>query len=328
MSLEASAAAPQQSAPAAPPVETPVKSGLLSGGQDQAAPPSNPAPASNGADWRALIAGDDTKAITDLARYKSPNDFYKAHSELRSKLSQRPTIPTLAPDAAPEQIAEYRKAAGVPDVAPDAGPEAYMNAYGIKPPQGYEVSEYESGALQEFAKHAHASHLPPTAVKAATDYFFKAQAAAAQQMNKANAERAREWTSGLQQELGKDFQPMVASAEAYLDTMFDGDPDGRESLLNAQLPGGGMMKDHPGFIRMLIDGAMKSGMTDRIESASMESNGASLGAQQAEIEALLTKDSAKYNDPRTQDRLKKIIELRMKRGELDENGNEARRRRS
>jgi hypothetical protein len=71
---------------------------------------------------------------------------------------------------------------------------------------------------------------------------------------------------------------------------------------------------------------MNSGLGDSIEANSMESGGKSLRDQQHEIESLRTSDPGKYNDPQTQARLDKIIDLRLSRGEIDEMGNERKRR--
>jgi hypothetical protein len=51
-----------------------------------------------------------------------------------------------------------------------------------------------------------------------------------------------------------------------------------------------------------------------------------IARQQAEIEALRRTDRAAYNRPETQDKLKRVIELRQKAGEIDSWGNEVRRR--
>lgn len=273
------------------------------------------------ADWRAMLAGEDTKALERLARYKTPTDVTKALIEAQTKLSQRPEMPKLADNATPEQISEYRKSMGVPN-------EGTLEAYGIKAPDGYQISDAEKGVLGDFAKLMHAKHVPAPVVKEATDYFFRQQAATEQALAKQDIEKQRSWQGELQTKLGREFEPMIAAGEAYLNQQFSDNPDVKNELLNARLPGGGRLGDSPAFIEMVVDLALKNGFTDRIEASSLESGGRSLEAQQNELEALRNTDRTRYNLPETQAKLDKIIGLRLSRGEIDELGNPVRKRRS
>lgn len=292
--------------------------------------PSAPAPSSNppvSDDWRARFAGEDTKALEVFSRYKTESDFAKAFLEQRTALSKRAEPTKLAADAKPEQIAEYRKGLGLPEIAGDAKPEAYMEAYGIAVPQGYEASEVEKGLLADFAKRAYEKGYSPSEVKGATEFFFQQQAAGQQAINKYDSERQQEWQGQLTKELGRDYEPTVAAASAYLDTKFADAPELKGEILHARLPGGGFLGDHPAFVKMVADLALQNGFTDRIEASSMESGGKSLEAQQMELEQLQFKDPGRYNLPETQQKLNKLIELRLSRGEIDETGEPVRKRR-
>lgn len=272
-----------------------------------------------------MIAGEDAKALERISRYKTPADVGKALFEAQTKLSQRQEIPKLTADSTPEQVAEYRKAMGVPELAKDAPIERVFESYGIKAPDGYDLSEVEKGMVGDFAKHANAKHMPAGAVKDAVDFFFKSQAANKQAVNKLDVSRQKEWQSQLRDEMGRDFEPMIAAGEAFLNSHFGQDSEGKHQMLNAQMPGGGKLGDNPHFIKLVTDLALKNGFTDRIEANALESGGRSLAEQQRELEGLRTKDRAKYNEPATQEKLKKLISLRQARQEIDEWGNERKR---
>lgn len=273
--------------------------------------------------WRQHLSGGDEKILSELSRLKSPTDIAKEYVRQKQELS-KPRAPLTPPakDATPEQIAEYRKAVGVPDAGT-------IEAYGIAAPEGYELSEVEKGALADLTKSAHAANLPTGAVKTIADVFFRNQAAHQQAMNKLDGERSKGWKADLEGELGKDFEPMVGAAEAYLTQQFGDDQEGKSELLNARLPGGGKLGNHPFFVKMIVDAALKNGFADRIEGNEIESAGGKpLGEQQMEIERLQFTDRARYNLPATQARLDKIIAARVSRGEIDEMGNEVPRRRA
>ena len=288
---------------------------------------SNSEPA-GGPDWRALLAGSDAKAIEAFSRYKDPTEVGKAFLEQRSALSRRAEPLRITPESTPEQVSEYRKAMGVPDVAPDMPPDKAMEAYGIKAPDGYDLSEIERGMIGDFAKHAAGKHLPPAFVKEATDFFFQSQAATGQAINKINATKQKEWQGALRSEYGKDYDAYIAAADTFIKQQFRDDADGMKALLNAQMPDGGKLGDNAAFIKLMVEGAMKSGLTDRIEANAMESGGKSLMQQRQEIEALMFSDRAKYDLPATQQALDKVNSLLRARGEIDENGDIVRQRRS
>jgi hypothetical protein len=335
MSLSDTALSPQPSAPSEPQQQgsqpapsAPAAAPEPSSAAPAAAPADKPAMGHNGGpDWRAMMAGEDTKALERLSRFKEPGDVWKSYRELEGKLAKGAEPLKLAENATPEQISEYRKAIGVPDIGPDAKPEAFLDAYKIKAPDGYEMNEVEKGMLAGFAQAMHGAHMPPNLMQAAAGEFFKAQAATKQHMQQLNGDRRKEWQNNLRDTLGsKEYDARKTAASAWLQQQFDGRDEDLHNILGAQLPGGGKLGDHPWFFDMIAEKAMGAGLTDRIEANALESAGKSLGEQQKEIEALWMTDRAAYDAKQKQ--LDKIITLRISRGELDENGNEVTRRRA
>lgn len=314
----------QSSAPAAG-AEGQVETTTI-GSARETRPPDAPATRGDngGPDWRAMVAGEDAKGIEELSRYKTPAEFLKSFREQRAALSKRAEAPKLADNATPEQVAEYRKAIGMPEVAADAKPDDIMKAFGIKAPEGYELNDIEKGMLGEWAKLSNGKHIPPGIAREAVDFLFKHNTAVQQAQRKADADIKKEWTTKIRDELGKDYEPLIASANDYLAKALPDDNE-RAAFVNARLPGGGLLGDHPLFVKMVSDLATQNGFTDRIETQSMESGGKSLQQQQQEIEALRMTNRELYNSPATQERLKKVISLRMGRKEIDEFGNERRR---
>lgn len=276
------------------------------------------------------MAGEDVRALEVVSRYKAPGDLMKAFLEQRTKLSQRAETPKISDTSTPEQIAEYRKAFDVPDVPKEAKDAAYADAYGIKPPEGYELGETEKQMLGAFAKKMNAAHAPKAFVQKAVAEHFEIQRATLANAGKIADGKAKEWANALRDEWGhREYDGRLAAANAYVQQRFSDRPEAWESLRLAVLPDGGRLGDHPEFIKMLVDSAMASGFTDRIEANAMESGGKSLAEQQREIEALMFSNPAVYNEAaKTGGRLDKIIGARRSRGELDEHGNETRRRAS
>lgn len=269
-------------------------------------------------------SGGDAKRLEDLSRYKTETDWANSWFEQRAALSKRAAPVTLPENATPEQVADYRKGLGVSEVAADAKPEAFLEAYKIKAPEGYAISEVEKGLIGDFAKLAYDKGYSPREVRESVDFFFKAQAANQQSLNKLTGERHKAWSAEIKAELGDQYEPTIKAADTYLRSVISED-DARVELLNAQLPGGGLLGNHPAFVKLISDMALSNGYTDTIEAHSMESTGRSLAEQQRELEGLRNTNRAKYDDPATQERLMKIIASRQSRGEIDEFGRELRR---
>lgn len=320
-----SSSAPQQTQPSQAPA-TDQGGAEPFGGAKQEAPRG--LGDNGGPDWRAMLAGEDTKFVETLARYQTPQDFAKAFQEQRSALSKRAEPARLAENATPEQVAEWRRNIGLPEVKGDKA-EEFMAAYKIEFPKGYEASEVEKGLISDFAKQAYEKGWNTGEVKGAVDFFLQQQAAMTQAINRAAVDNQRKWQMELREELGpREYEAQQAAAEAWLQEKFDGDT--LQNFLHAQLPGGGYLGDHPAFFKLVSQLAMGDGYTDRIVGNTLEaSTGKTLAQQQSEIENLQFTDRAAYDMAmKPGGRMDQILSARMARGEVDELGNEVRRRRA
>lgn len=270
-------------------------------------------------DWRKALSGGDEKLLAAVSQFKSPEDVGKELLRQKQELSKRAASGAFPEKGTPEAQAEWRKANNVPD-------KGTLEAYGVKPPDGYAMSKVETAALSEYTELMQKNNVPASIVQSTVDTFFRAQAANQQMANELNEQTNKSWRSEFDKQHGRDAQPYLAAANAMFEQAIP-DEATRNTLLNATLPGGGSLATNPAFLNMMVDFALKNGFGDRIEANDMESGGKSLAMQQAELEALRRTDRARYNDSRTQDQLKRIITLRQNRGEIDEFGNERQQRR-
>lgn len=277
-----------------------------------------------------MLAGEDTKALEAISRYQTPADLTKAFLEQRAALSKRSEPLKITENSTPEQIAEFRKLSDVPDVPQDAKDLAYAEAYGIKAPDGYDLGEVEKSMLGQFAKQMNAAHVPKGVVQKVVAQHFEIQKSLAAQAEAIAKDKAKEWQGKLRDEIGsREYDARRTAAAAYLQQQFADNPDELSNILGAQLPGGGRLGDHPWLFNIVAEKAMGAGFTDRIEANALEAGGKSLAEQQREIESLMFKDRAAYDAAAAPGgKLDKLIALRQSRGELDEYGNESKRRRS
>lgn len=289
---------------------------LLDDPSDEVQSPA-PADTQDNDSWRQKYTLGDESRLSTLSRYKTEDDFIKSTWEAKDRIRERDTS-RLPDNATPEQLAEYRKANGVPDDA---------SGYGLTEIDGVELSEVEKGMIGNFQEWAHEKNLPSDQAREIVDFYLNSQDAAIQGHEALDEERNTEWQKELESEFGKDFKNLKNAAAAYLEKRFGENESAKAELLNARLPGGGRLGNNPDFFRLVTDMALESGLGDAIEASEMESSsGKSLAAEQKEIEDLRVTDPAKYNLPETQQRLDKIYAHRLSRGEINENGDPVPRR--
>ena len=119
-------------------------------------------------------APDDLKgAAKEFGRYKSLDELFKGHVELRALASKKGIAEPLGKDATPEQRAEHmalvKRALGVPDK-----PEGYV----VEWPKELPEAMRDTKAVGEFAKLAHEEGISPAAFQKAVNLEISRQAEA------------------------------------------------------------------------------------------------------------------------------------------------------
>jgi hypothetical protein len=225
-------------------------------------------PADWPADWRERLAGSDETALRNLKRFGSVDGLWKKivnQDKLLSDRAQQRGTPALPEDATEEQVAEYRKALGVPE-APDG--------YGVALAPELQADDHLKAQLDSYLAFAHERNLPPGAVKAAVEWQ---QAEILRQREEQSAAAARERarvTQALRKEYGAEYKRNLALADEFL----SGRP-GLAKLVSADNPDLELVRDIIALARDTADG-------DALYSGDGESGGKSLDEQ---IDELSTK---------------------------------------
>ncbi len=262
------------------------------------------APADFPEDWRVKMAGGDDKAAKQLERFKSPVEVAKALREAQAKVSQMK--PELAADATEEQVAAWRKSAGIPEK-----PEGYLE----KLPDGLVIGEDDKPMVDSFLTAAHGKNFPPDFVGTALNWYYDMQdreAAAQSDMDGKNRGAAVE---ELRAEWGNEYQTNLNGFTGLLDSapaIVVGDkevPFGK-FLGAARLPDGRLLGDHPAVIRWV------SGLASEINPGGFIApsggvNGQGIDDEIAKIETLMRTDRAAYDrDPNQAKRLGQLLEAK------------------
>ena len=199
-------------------------------------------------DWREKTAeaivgkkeGDDyTKEIKRLQRLNSPVETYKSFRELEKKFSTIKQAPELPKDATPEQVAEYRKAAGIPEKA-----EGYNEHLKDIP-----LSDELKPIVGKYIEDMHGHNVPPDVVKASVASYLKLAEAQQQAMLDADEEARQLSRNELREEWGGEYKTNFNAIDGVLEQY----PALKEALAFGRGQGGIM---HGHDARVLRDLAM------------------------------------------------------------------------
>jgi hypothetical protein len=219
--------APVDTAPAVEP-----KSLLEGGGSDAPVAASTAAWSEK---WREEWTGGDEKQAKQLARLTDPKALVKSYFEAQKKLSQRAALPTLPENATPEQIAEYRKAVGVPE----------DGKYDVELGGGFVWADADKTVLEDFQKHAHDSNMPAGEFKKALAWYAKWQEAEKSQIVEQDQSFRAQSEEQLREEWGPDYKRNLNATASLFANMKD---DLKNSFFMSRMPDGRMIGDHPEMV--------------------------------------------------------------------------------
>jgi hypothetical protein len=225
-----------------------------------AAPAAPPAPAERSADiaeraafpdtsfpetWRHDMAAGDKAFLKTLDRFDSPAALAKAYKELTTKLSAGELRAVRPPgaDATPEQIAVWRTAHGLPE-----NTEAYLS--GLALGDGMLAGEANRPLLLSFAEAALGGNWSGEQYSQAVRWYFATQDRLLAERQRADGEFKHAAARELTREWGNDYDVNRNMVAQFCDRHF---AQGLKiDLLNARLPDGSLVANHPGFNRAIL----------------------------------------------------------------------------
>lgn len=253
-------------------------------------------------DWRDQMAGGDDKVKNLLNRYTSPDALAKAFKELRAAYDSRKpekAVPDLPKDATPEQIAEYRKAIGVPETPDD---------YEFEVPEGREIGDGELEIFKDFAKSMHEKNIPKDVVKNISGWFMEYQETLQQRNADLAYQRRTETEERLRAEWGGDYRANVNLMSNVLQEHLGSNAP---AFLSQQLMDGSRIGDNENFIRLMADLARKvGGSSAELYTSDVATTATSLETRKADLMKMMNDPDPivrkKYWSPSVQEELTRI----------------------
>lgn len=303
---DAQAAAAQQQAPAQqqdgnkPAGKTIGEGGAPQGQQDA----GKGAPAADWATLRSDWAGGDEATSKVLDRYSDGKAFVKAHKELVDKLAsgELKTAKKLPENPTPEQIADYRKANGIPE-KPDG--------YDIQFPVGFTPDEATKATLEEYRAFAHANHIPPNLVKGQVNWYLAAQQKAAEARLVQDDKDQSDGAELLRKDWGHEFGRNIQTVQA----LFEGNEELFGAIMGARGADGKKLGNNPDVLRFLVNVGVNANPSIREYAGDGSVTPASAAERIKEIEDLRIKDWSKYRSPAIQEEYSRLLSYMEARGQ-------------
>lgn len=165
-------------------------------------------------DWRDQMAGGDEKMLAALKRFNTPADFAKSYSSLNAKLSSGEYKKPLGDDATAEEIAAFRKDAGIPEAS-----EGYLDGL----PDGIVFGDDDQAVLQPFLEDMHGQNASPAMVQSALNAYHSAQAHQVELIQDRDLQIQSDTEDVLRKEWGVDYRQNIAASENFLTKFFPAD---------------------------------------------------------------------------------------------------------
>ncbi len=196
--------------------------------------------------WRHDMAGGDKSFLKTLDRFESPAALAKAYRELTARLSSGELRATRGPGdkATPEQIAAWRAEQGLPESA-----AAYVD--GLTSATGDVMGEAEKPLLASFAEQAMKGHWTRAQYDQAVGWYFALQDRILARRQQADADFKQLAASDLMREWGADYAANRNAVGQFFDKTFP--QQLKQHLLNARLPDGTILANHPAFNRAILE---------------------------------------------------------------------------
>lgn len=271
-------AAPPPSAPPAAPPAAPA-----------APPPSDPPatpPAASGTwrdDWRGAAAKGDEKLVKRLERYADPETAFAALFSAQDSIAKNGLrMPAPGADATPEQIAEYRKANGVPES---------HDKYDLTLPNGLVVGEADKPLVDSFTKFGHGKNWSNDQVKQGLEWYYSNVDAQRQQREEADATYKEQGLAKLGEMYKGDFKRNIRMVNEYL----DGAPESvKTNILGARLPNGRLLGADPEMIDWLFQQAHFRNPQATVMGGNSEANVKAAETELAELRGMMGDKNSAY----------------------------------
>jgi len=269
-------------------------------------------------DWRERLAehrsagndGEYKKELRRLEKVSDPALIYGSYRDMENTWHSRGLIKVPGKDANEKEVADYRKALGVPEKA-----DAYFEQAKIA--DGFVLGDADKADLADFAKVAHDVGAPQPVMDAIINKYLEVKEDQQTEQDEADYAFRVEAQRALKDELGASYTRATQSVKNLFATAPGGaNPDNSESLFARLLAGrtadGTLIGNDPDFIKWAASLAYEiNPAMSVVEDAG--DGGKRIEDELKDISKLRRENRAAYNkDTRLQERERELLDAQSK----------------
>jgi len=156
------------------------------------------------------IPADLAEAKPTIAKYRSLPDVFKALHHANQMLGKKANAITVpGENAAPEEIAAYRKALGIPEKPED---------YKLGPEKAVDGSPWTAERAAKYAKLAHENGVTPAAMRKIVESIIGDDTASIEAHNSRIAQEEQEGEKALRKHFGQNYEKRMDQARRVAQT--------------------------------------------------------------------------------------------------------------
>lgn len=220
------------------------------------------------------------KLLSRLKRFSTIDDALESFFNADKKIADGSYKKSLGDKATPEEIAEYRKANGIPET---------HDKYLEKLPDGLVIGEEDKPFIEKFTKAFHDKNADPAVVAAAIKTYYEVVDEQEGLRAEANAAAKTVTEDELRGEWGADYRANTNLINAFIGSM---PKDLQDELFQSAKPDGTQIMNNPAMLKWLAQQARELNYTGAV----LPSGQAAVQSMETEIQQL-TAASGDKNGP-------------------------------
>jgi hypothetical protein len=249
-------------------------------------------------DWRKEITGGDEKALKTFERFSTMQDAGKAYLEAVNKIRSGELAKPLPANATTEQVAEWRKANGIPEK-----PEAYFE----KLPNGRVIGKDDQPLFNDVAAKLHAHNVSPAAMHELVEWYYQREDGESAKLSEADKAEAKAAEDKLREAWGPDYR----ANENHLENYLTGLPEGLQKAFRDGFGGDGRKLMHnPEFKQWMSNIAREFNPQGMVTPGGNESSMQTINEELAKLTKMAGDHSSDYwRGPLAGGHQKRMLEL-------------------
>jgi hypothetical protein len=233
------------------------------------------------------------RELQRLEKFADPLAVYNSYRAIENTWASRNFVKKPGKDAAPEEIAEYHKALGVPET-----PDGYFE--NLKLDDGLVLGDLDKPVAMAFAEHIHKAGATPQVANAALSWFLRAQEQRMAEMDESDDTFRVDAERALKDELGGAYKRKINAIGSLFNTAAGGADVQNENSVMARLLGGRTadgkkIGDDPDVVRWFVNLVHEINPAMAVVEDGGRGAGQSLDDEIKKIEGIMRTDRRTYD---------------------------------